>query len=114
MRTSGKRNHPKEARVQDGSSPRLPNYHAIFIPISGRGLRSSQIRARSSFPTIRSRDMRKPLIDREHTDTRECGLCSILGVQGPIIPVLYGAQGLDVPPHHAISFKPSIPLGLRS
>lgn len=43
--------------------------------------------------------------DREHTDTRECGERSILGVLGPIIPVLYGVQGLkcSLPSCHFIS-----------
>lgn len=68
------KNQAKEARAVDGSSSRLRNYHGIFIPMSGRGQRSPQIRARSGFPTIRSRGMRKSLIDREHTDTRERGL----------------------------------------
>lgn len=47
----------------------------------------------------------KGIHDREHTDTRECGERSILGVQGPIFPVLDGVQALkcSLPSCHFIS-----------
>lgn len=63
-------------------------------------------RPRSGSPALRSREMAKAFLDREHTDARKMQRKSILGMEGPIVPILSGVQGLTCSPPSCHSHFP--------